>query len=56
MPCIQLTDAARIAENLQVFDFELNTDEMASLCLLDRAAPIIGNAERPEVVENARLW
>lgn len=48
--------AARIAENIDVFDFELNADEMSSLRSLDKAAPMIGKPETPELVENAMKW
>lgn len=52
----QSIHAARIAENIDVFDFELNADEMASLRSLDKAAPMIGKPEKPELVESAMKW
>ncbi len=48
--------AWRIAENIRVFDFELSEDEMTSLRSLDKAAPMIGNPETPELVESAMKW
>lgn len=48
--------AERIAENINVFDFELTTEEMADLRTLDRKAPMIGNSESPEKVEFAMTW
>ena len=48
--------AERIAENIDIFDFELNADEMSSLCSLDKAAPMIGKSETPELVESAMKW
>ena len=48
--------AQRIQENIDIFDFELTMDEMAALRALDRAAPMIGNSERPELVESAMKW
>ena len=47
---------ARITENIRIFDFELTEAEMASLRSLDRAAPMIGNPETPELVERAMKW
>jgi diketogulonate reductase-like aldo/keto reductase len=46
----------RIRENINIFDFELNEDEMLSLQALDKAAPMIGNPEAPEKVEFAMTW
>ena len=48
--------ADRIAENYAIFDFALTEAEMADLRALDRAAPMIGNAEDPAKVEMARTW
>ncbi len=48
--------AERIAENIDVFDFELSEDEMSSLRSLNKAAPMIGNPEKPELVESAMKW
>ena len=46
----------RIQENIDMFDFELTDAEMSALRSLDKAAPMIGNAEKPEVVEMAMHW
>lgn len=46
----------RIAENLNILDFELTTEEMNRLRALDKAAPMIGNPEKPELVEMAMKW
>lgn len=46
----------RIKENFDLFDFELNTDEMAQLVKMDTAAPMIGNPENPAMVEAAMKW
>lgn len=46
----------RIAENINVFDFELTAEEMAELHTLDRKAPMIGNPASPEKVEMAMTW
>ena len=48
--------AGRIAENIDVFDFELAPEEMATLRALDKAAPMIGNPESPELVEMSASW
>ena len=45
--------AERIAENIHVFDFNLTEDEMSALRSLDKAAPMIGKPETPELVESA---
>ena len=46
----------RIAENIDVFDFELNDKEMSALEALDRKIPLIGTPESPELVEKASKW
>ena len=46
----------RIQENIDMFDFELTDAEMSALRSLDKAAPMIGNAEKPELVEMAMCW
>ncbi len=46
----------RIAENINVFDFELTSEEMAALRSLDKAVPMIGNPEKPELVEMSLTW
>ena len=46
----------RIAENLDILDFGLTAEEMSRLRALDRSAPMIGNPEKPEMVEMAMKW
>lgn len=46
----------RIAENFNVFDFELTTAEMKLLATLDKKVPIIGKPETPELVEFSLTW
>lgn len=46
----------RIKENFDLFDFELNADEMEQLKKMDMAAPMIGNPENPSMVESAMKW
>ena len=46
----------RIKENIDVFDFSLSDDEMSTLRLLDKASPMIGNPETPELTESAMKW
>ena len=48
--------AERIRENIDVFDFALTEDELASLRALDTGKPMIGNAESPDKVEFAMTW
>lgn len=47
---------ARIKENINIFDFELTAEEMSVLRSLDKAAPMIGNPGKPELVEMAMQW
>lgn len=47
---------ARIRENLDVFDFCLTAEEMDTLRALDKAAPMIGRAGQPELVELSMQW
>ena len=46
----------RIIENISIFDFELTSEEMAALRSLDKAAPMIGRSETPELVEMSMKW
>ena len=46
----------RIKENLDLFDFELNMNEMEQLMKMDMAAPMIGTSENPAMVEAAMKW
>lgn len=46
----------RIKENIDIFDFELTPDDMSVLRSLDKAAPMIGKPETPELVEMAMQW
>lgn len=46
----------RIHENFSVFDFVLADNEIKSLQQLDNGLPMIGNAEKPEMVEKAMNW
>lgn len=48
--------AERIAENFDLFDFELTAEEMAVLRGLNKATPMIGNPEKPELVEMSMNW
>ncbi len=46
----------RIRENIDVFDFALTDAEMDALHALDKAAPMIGDAENPEKTAFAMTW
>lgn len=46
----------RIAENFNVFDFELTTEEIKLLATLDKKVPMIGRADTPELVECSLTW
>ena len=41
----------RIRENIQVFDFTLDAQDMVALTALDRAEPLIGDSQNPSRVE-----
>ena len=45
------SNANRIKENFDLFDFELNDDEMNRIIALDKKYPIIGRPEDPVIVE-----
>ena len=47
---------ARLAENIDIFDFELTADEMQSLGKMDKNQPIIGNPQNPALVEMSAGW
>ena len=46
----------RIAENINIFDFELTAHEMELLSALDKKESMIGKAETPELVEFSLTW
>lgn len=46
----------RMKENMDIFDFVLNDQEMSILSQMDRNEPMVGNAESPELVETAMTW
>lgn len=50
------TKPEHIKENLDLFDFELSTDEMSQLSALDKKEPLIGRPETPELVEFSLTW
>lgn len=50
------TKPEHIKENFNLFDFELNTDEMSLLSALDKKEPLIGRPETPELVEFSLTW
>ena len=43
-------------ENFDIFDFALTAEELNRLRALDKASPMIGNPEKPELVEMAMKW
>lgn len=49
-------NTARLKENIDLFDFALTADEMAVLAAMDTDSPMIGNPQRPELVERAFGW
>ena len=46
----------RIRENFNIFDFSLTESEIAELRALDKASPMIGRSDKPEMVESAMKW
>lgn len=50
------THAERLKENLDVFDFELLDNEMEILCGFDKATPLIGNPQNPDLVASSVNW
>lgn len=46
----------RIKENINIFDFVLNEEEMLKLVALDTNKPMIGCVQDPELVEFAMTW
>lgn len=50
------TNPEHIKENFDLFDFELNEDEMSQLSALDKKEPLIGRPETPELVEFSLTW
>ena len=48
--------AERIHENFSIFDFSLTESELAELRALDKASPMIGRSDKPEMVESAMKW
>ena len=46
----------RIRENFDIFDFSLSEAEIAELRALDKASPMIGRSDKPEMVESAMKW
>ena len=50
------TKAEHIRENFNIFDFTLTEDEMARLTTLDQKTAMIGNPNRPELVEMSLTW
>ncbi len=47
---------AHIKENLELFDFTLSAEELATLAALDKRQPMIGKPEDPEFVEFSQTW
>ncbi len=47
---------AHIKENLELFDFTLSDEELATLAALDKRQPMIGKPEDPEFVEFSQTW
>ena len=41
---------------IKKLDFALTAEDMSRLRALDKATPVIGNPEKPELVEMAMKW
>lgn len=50
------TKPEHIRENFDIFDFTLTEAEMAKLTALDKKVAMIGNPNRPELVEMSLTW
>lgn len=50
------TSHERLAENIDIFDFELSQAEMKSLAKMDKQQPLIGNSQDPSMVEESLSW
>lgn len=46
----------RLAENIDVFDFELSAENMLVLQQMDKGQPMIGNPQNPALVEMSAKW
>lgn len=46
----------RIKENFEIFDFKLEESEMLELSKLNKNEPLIGNPQKPELVEMSFNW
>ena len=46
----------RLKENIDVFDFELSAGDMQTLSHMDKAQPLIGNPQNPDLVEFSAQW
>lgn len=46
----------RIKENIDIFDFELTADEVNTLAALDQKTALVGNPNKPELVEMSLTW
>lgn len=45
-----------LAENIDIFDFELSQAEMKTLAKMDKNQPLIGNSQDPGMVEASLSW
>ena len=50
------TSSAHLVENIDVFDFELSSEEMVSIESIDKDEPIIGKPADPSTVRQAMTW
>ncbi len=49
-------DVEKMKENINIFDFELTTDEMKKIKELNKNTPIVGSSENPNLVEMSFNW